>query len=340
TVRVHTWLGCGLVLLVLVIMGSWPQPAPAYIGGPPATLGMMCNWSTHVITVKVERVDKDKGVIIFRKLVDHKGKWPSAVIRQTIPAGLPERQRIFEWADVGKTTAMFALERYRWSHTYIDSLWYASNTNDWQWWNVSHGEPILMRTYSGKPERLIGAASSIVANKEVVVPCLTDGSPEELRLKKTKVQRLKASLKLLDYNPRRDFAGWGGDDFTRIAGMPGFTHSSTFSRVDPEAQIVSCVDFDGDGKLDLCIAGGGRVLLLQNSGDYWSEIPLPNTSGCRAAVWADYNGDGKPDLLLATSSGPKLFTNLGGGNFRDDSHFLPKEPGYNLTAAAWIDYDG
>ena len=31
---------------------------------------------------------------------------------------------------------------------------------------------------------------------------------------------------------------------------------------------------------------------------------------------------------------------FGGGNFRDDSHFLPKEAGYNLTAAAWIDYDG
>src|SRR5262249_6771930 len=48
---------------------------------------------------------------------------------------------------------------------------------------------------------------------------------------------------------------------------------------------------------------------------------------------------GKPDLLLATPTGPKLYTNLGEG-FRDDSHLLPREPGYNLTCAAWIDHDG
>src|SRR5262249_23193812 len=36
----------------------------------------------------------------------------------------------------------------------------------------------------------------------------------------------------------------------------------------------------------------------------------------------------------------KLYTNLGKGNFRDDSHLLPQEPGYTLTAAAWIDHDG
>src|SRR5205814_274574 len=34
------------------------------------------------------------------------------------------------------------------------------------------------------------------------------------------------------------------------------------------------------------------------------------------------------------------FTNLGCGKFRDDSQLLPHEPAYNLTAAAWIDYDG
>ncbi len=67
---------------------------------------------------------------------------------------------------------------------------------------------------------------------------------------------------------------------------------------------------------------------------------MPGAAGCRAAVWADYNGDGLPDLLLATPTGPKLYTNLGSAGFRDDSHLLPREPGYNLTCAAWIDQDG
>jgi hypothetical protein len=348
------WLGLALVLGVWVVLIAAPQPVSAYIGGPPASLGMMCHWSTHVITVKVEKVDKEKGVIVWRKISETKGKWPAEVIRQVVPAGLPERQQIFGWAEVGRTTAMFALESYRWGHTYIDGLWYASNTADWQWWNVSHGEPIVLRTFSGKPDRLIGACNAILAGKEVVVPCLMDAPPEELRLRKAKVQRLKASLKLLDYNPKRDFAALGGDDFSRIGGMPGFTHSSPVGRVDTEAQAISAVDFDGDGKLDLCLAGAGRIALLQNGGDFWSELPLatapvappapqqperPTQLGGRAAVWADYNGDGRPDLLLATPSGPKLFTNLGSGAFRDDSECLPKEPSYNLTAACWIDYD-
>src|SRR5262249_11632750 len=102
---------------------------------------------------------------------------------------------------------------------------------------------------------------------------------------------------------------------------------------------ISSVDLNGDGKPDLCLAGGGRIALLQNGGESLNEITLPGATGCRAAVWADHNGDGKPDVLLPTPARPKLDTNEG-RPFRDDSHLLPHEPGYNLTAAAWIDYDG
>jgi hypothetical protein len=44
----------------------------------------------------------------------------------------------------------------------------------------------------------------------VVVTCLADGNKEQLHQRKGKIQRLRASLKLLDYNPKRDFVGWGG----------------------------------------------------------------------------------------------------------------------------------
>src|SRR5262249_17762755 len=43
---------------------------------------------------------------------------------------------------------------------------------------------------------------------------------------------------------------------------------------------------------------------------------------------------------LATVRGPKLYTNLGNGQFRDDSSILPAEACYDLTGAAWIDADG
>ena len=116
--------------------------------------------------------------------------------------------------------------------------------------------------------------------------------------------------------------------------MPGFTHFSAVSRFDPDAQAISVTDFNGDGKLDLCLIGANKVALLQNDGEAFGETPLPSGGGARAAVWADYNADGNPDLLLATFHGPKLFTNLGNNQFREDSHLLPVEPAYNLTAAA------
>jgi hypothetical protein len=222
-------------LLVLGVL-LFPHSASAYIGGPPASLGMMCSWSTHVAIVEVAKLDREKNVIIYRKLRDVKGKWPNEFMRQTIPAASAERALIFQWAEVGKTTVICALESYKWSHTYIDRHWYASVTNDWQWWNVSHSEPILLRTYCGKPERLIGAVSSILANKEVIVPCMVGDNPAELAQKTAKIQRLKASLKLTDYNPKRDFAGWGSDDFVSLAGMAGFISSAPLGRTGSEMQ--------------------------------------------------------------------------------------------------------
>src|SRR5439155_571548 len=88
-----------------------------------------------------------------------------------------------------------------------------------------------------------------------------------------------------------------------LGGMPGFTHYSPLTRVDPDAQAIAAVDFNGDGKADLCLVGGGRVGLLQNGGESLSEVSLPGAGGCRAAVWADYDGDGRPDFLYGAGSG-------------------------------------
>src|SRR2546426_11828615 len=108
------------MLIVLALAGvSWlvdVEPTNAYIGAPPASLGMMCWWSTHAIVVRVEQVDKQKRVIVYRKVQEFKGKWPSAVIRHVIGP----HPYIMEWAEPGKTAVIFALENYKWSHTYID----------------------------------------------------------------------------------------------------------------------------------------------------------------------------------------------------------------------------
>jgi hypothetical protein len=323
----------------VILLAGFPPAARAYVEAPHS-LGMICNLSTNIVLMRVEKVDKDKNLIIFRKVRDIKGVHPTDVIKHNIGRGgynPREWQYIMDWAEVGKT-AVFCHNGGE-SETCIGNYWYQTG-NGGEWWNLTHGEPFLMRSYYGSTDKLASLFTEMLAGKEVIVPCMMDGNKDDLHLRRAKVERLKASLKL-DYNEKRDFVGLGGEDFRRLSGMPGFTHYSALARVDADAQAVSCLDIDGDGKPDVCLAGAGRVVILQNAGESLNEISIPGlNTGCRAAVWADYNGDGKPDLLLATMNGPKLYTNLGNNLFRDDSHLLPRQPGWNLTAAAWIDYDG
>jgi hypothetical protein len=333
------FLGSVAVLASAVAAVALLPPAHAYVEAPHS-LGQVIALSTNIVVVRVEKVDKEKNLIIFRKVRDLKGKHPTDLIKHNIGRGgynAREWQYTMEWAEVGKTAIFF--HNGGASETCTGSYWYQCY-NQGEWWGMSHGEPFLLRTFAGNVDKLAAAVTEILDNKEVVVPCMVDGNKDDLHLRRARIQRLRCSLARGTYDARRDFVGYGGEDFRRLAGMPGFTHYSALTRVDPDAQAVASVDIDGDGKPDLCLVGAGKVALLQNGGESMNEISLPGpVSGCRAAVWADYNGDSKPDLLLATPTGPRLFTNLG-GSFRDDTALLPKEPAYNLTAAAWLDYDG
>ncbi len=326
-------------LAILVMIATAIAPAWAYVEAP-MPLSALITQSTNVCTMVVTKVDKQKNLIIYKKVADIKGKHPQDEIRHNIGFGglrPGEWQEIMNWAEVGKV-AVFCHNGGA-SETYIGATWYQAYPGG-EWWNMSHGEPFLLRSYSGKPEKLGGIVQELLDGKEVIAPCMVDGDKEALHKKTAKVQRVRCSMKVQDYNPKRDFVGWGGEDIRRLAGMPGFDRLATVGNTGPDALSANAIDFDADGKPDLCIVGANRVLLLQNGGDAFSEVSLPGVRGARAAVWADYNLDGQPDLLLATTTGPKLFTNLGKGQFRDDSILLPKEPAYNLRSAAWLDADG
>jgi hypothetical protein len=329
-----------VALVCAIVLVAVPTPAPAYVEAAHS-LGQVIALSTNIMVLQVEKVDKEKNMIVYRKVQDLKGKHPTDVIKHNIGRGgfhPREWQYTMEWAEVGKKAVFF--HNGGASETCIGTYWYQCYVQG-EWWGMSHGEPFLLRSFAGDVNKLAAAVKDILDNKEVIVPCMVDGNKDDLHLRKARIQRLRASLKLATYDQKRDFVGWGGEDFRRVSGMPGFSHYSALTCVGPEALAVACADVDGDGKPDVCLAGAGKVALLQNGGESLTEMSLPGlTGGCRAAAWADYNGDGRPDLLLATPRGPRLYTNLGKGQFRDDSALLPPEEGYDLTCAAWIDYDG
>ena len=325
-------------LLALIALAAVGEPARAYVEAA-YPLSYVVGNSTNICVMTVTKVDKAQNIVVYQKVRDIKGKHPQEtikhIIRKELTAG--EIKEVMNWAEVGKTAVFF--HNGGASETCIGTTWYQCYPQG-EFWDMTHGEPFLLRSYCGKPDKLPAIVTELIAGKEVLVPGMEDDKAK-LHKKTGKIQRLKTSMKLMDYNPKRDFAGWGGEDIKPVSGMPGFSHLAPLGRVDAEGQSASAVDFDGDGKLDVVLVSTSKVILLQNQGDSFGEIFLPGlVGGARAAVWGDFTGDGKPDLFLATAAGPKLYTNLGGGNFRDDTGMLPKEPGYNLTAAAWLDIDG
>ncbi|NQT87786.1 VCBS repeat-containing protein [bacterium] len=325
----------GVAVAVAVFLAC--RPALAYVEAA-YPLGKLIGESTHIVLLSVESVDKEKHLIVYRKVRDIKGNDPAETVKHNIGTfGFHPRewQTVMAWADVGRTALLF--HNGSAGEVCIDGYWYQCYKGDW--WRMSHAEPYLLRTYAGTPEKLATAVSRMLAGEEVVVPCMVDGDKNALQLRSARVQRLRSSLSILDYNPTRDFVGWGVEEFRAIQGMPGFTHSAPLSKVSPGSGGVVAEDLDGDGRTDFCLYGASRLALLQNAKGTLNEVSLGLRCGARGAAWADFNDDGKPDLLLATPEGPRLFANLG-GKFKDLSEGLPRQGHYNLTAAVWLDGDG
>src|SRR5712692_3715340 len=167
---------------------TWnPRPAQAYVEAP-YSLGQVINESSNVVVMRVEKVDREKNIIIYRKVRDLKGKHPTEEIKHNIGRGgfnPREWQYPMAWAEVGKTAVFF--HNGGASETCIGTYWYQAYAGG-EWWNMSHGEPFLLRSFAGNPDKLIAAVTEIVAGKEVVVPCMTDGNKDDLHLRRAKIQ--------------------------------------------------------------------------------------------------------------------------------------------------------
>jgi hypothetical protein len=197
-------------LSLIALLAAAPA-ALAYVEAP-YSLGQVCKESTTIVLVEVTKVNKEKNLIVFKKLQDIKGQHPQQEIKHNIgQRGYHPRewQNIMKWAEVGQKAVFF--HNGSASETCIGTYWYQCYPEG-EWWGLAHAEPFLLRTYFGDAEKLATAVSRIVEGKEVIIPCLADGKKEELHERKGKVQRLKASLARGNYDARRDFVGFGAGD--------------------------------------------------------------------------------------------------------------------------------
>jgi hypothetical protein len=274
------YLSAPIGLALLLAAGS----APAYVEAP-YSLGRTCQESTHVVLVELVRVNKEKNLLVYKKVRDLKGKHPENEIKHNIgQRGFHPRewQNIMAWAEQGKQAVFF--HNGGASETCIGTYWYQCS-REGDWWTMTHAEPFMARTFHGNIEKLAGAVEQIVAGKEVIVTCLADGPKEQFHLRKGKVQRLKASLKKQDYNPKRDFVGFGtedGDDveefktFTLMAeSTPGwrFIPVPDKNKLDPKWNLP---DFnDGNWRTGKAPIGYGEDELKKREGTIVKEEGIP-----------------------------------------------------------------
>jgi hypothetical protein len=176
------------------------------------TLGEFYKEAPNIVLVEVARINKEKNLIIYKKVRDLKGKHAEAEIKHNIGThGYHEREwkSIMAWAQVGKRAVFF--HNGQGSEMCIDDYWYQC-FREGEWWGMSHAEPYLLRTYCGSPAALAAAVEQLVQGGEAVVTCMADGDKEQLQLRKGRLQRIKAGVNRLDYNLKRDFVGWGKGD--------------------------------------------------------------------------------------------------------------------------------
>jgi hypothetical protein len=224
------------VLASFAALLALAPPAPAYVEVPYA-LGRICEESTNIVVVEVVKVNKEKNLIIFKKVEDLKGKHPKDEIKHNIgQRGFHARewQNIMAWAEAGKKAVFF--HNGGASETCTGTYWYQCYPEG-EWWGLSHAEPFMLRSYCGDADKLAAAVKQVLAGKEVVVPCMVDGNKDDLHLRKAKLQRLKASLKIQDYNAKRDFVAWGGEEIQQFKTYHLIAESTPGWKFLPQADV-------------------------------------------------------------------------------------------------------
>src|SRR5262249_39868783 len=120
------------VLLPAILFALSPTPANAYIEAPHS-LGKVVHESTNIVLVELTRVNTDKGLLIFKKVADLKGKHPTNDVKHNIgKRGFHEREwkNVMAWAAEGKKALFFYNNEA--SETCIEGYWYQCyRENDW-----------------------------------------------------------------------------------------------------------------------------------------------------------------------------------------------------------------
>jgi outer membrane protein assembly factor BamB len=178
--RLRIGLFSAAVVLVLAAVGN--RPAEALIDIVPGSLAGECQAADAIAVLKVEKVDRAKKAIVYRKVRDLKGTYTPAspgaagdtfthVIGpihnpgwhlQDLDTEDLQNEAILARAAEGKTAVVF--ERRGWLAVCVGHAWYTARLRQ------GSADSRLQRVFCGDAEALIAGVSRILAGREAAVP--------------------------------------------------------------------------------------------------------------------------------------------------------------------------
>ena len=161
-------------LLLLFVLCAVPARSEAYMAAMP-TLGKIIKDSSDIAVLEVDKMSREKQVIIFKKVADLKGKGVPDVVKHKLTDGFHPRQSrtILDWAEPGAIAVCFQQGEHN-AVICIGGYWYQCAAAEAPWWTMTTGRLELSYAYRGSTGKLREHVTAMLAGKEVVITALKD----------------------------------------------------------------------------------------------------------------------------------------------------------------------
>ncbi len=191
------------------------SPAWAYLG-TLQSLGQLSNDAKHIVVLRVDRVNREKKVVLYKKVADLKGTHPTENIKHQLGGDdAREADAILNWAEPGNIAVFFHTGSA--GLTCVGNFWYECAAAEAPWWTMTRGACEMSYAYLGPVSKLRRQVSAILDGKEVLVTALNANEVVAYRWVASKelprnvpggVWRTKASLTISGW-PKDGIAGAG-----------------------------------------------------------------------------------------------------------------------------------